>query len=84
MEGVTDLMFRRLVRSIGGVGMTTTEFIAGEALRRGVARAEMMARFDPDENPVAIQIYGAKASSMAEAARAIQDAGAHVVDLNYG
>ena len=84
MEGVTDLMFRRLVRSIGGVGMTSTEFIAGEALRRGVARAEMMARFDPDEHPVAIQIYGAKPESMAEAARAIQDAGADIVDLNYG
>ncbi len=84
MEGVTDLMFRRLVRSIGGVGLTVTEFIASEALRRGVARAEMMARFDPDEHPVAIQIYGANAEAMAEAAIAIEEAGADIVDLNFG
>ncbi len=84
MEGVTDLMFRRLVRSIGGVGMTTTEFIAGEALRRGVAKAEMMARFDPDEHPVAIQIYGRNPDSLAEAARAVEASGADVVDLNFG
>ncbi len=84
MEGVTDLTFRRLVRSIGAVGLTVTEFIAGEALRRGIPRAEMMARFDPDEHPVAIQIYGRNPEAMAEAARAIEDAGADIVDLNFG
>ncbi len=84
MEGVTDLSFRRLVRSIGGVGLTVTEFIASEALRRGVARAEMMARFDPDEHPVAIQIYGRNPEAMAEAAAAIEEAGADIVDLNFG
>jgi nifR3 family TIM-barrel protein len=84
MEGVTDLMFRRLVRSIGGVGLTVTEFIASEALRRGVARAEMMARFDPDEHPVSIQIYGRNPEAMAEAAVAIEEAGADIVDLNFG
>jgi nifR3 family TIM-barrel protein len=77
-------MFRRLVRSIGGVGLTVTEFIASEALRRGVARAEMMARFDPDEHPVSIQIYGRNPEAMAEAAVAIEEAGADIVDLNFG
>lgn len=84
MEGVTDLSFRRLVRSIGAVGLTVTEFIASEALRRGVARAEMMARFDPDEHPVAIQIYGRNPEAMAEAAACIEEAGADIVDLNFG
>ncbi len=84
MEGVTDLSFRRLVRSIGAVGLTVTEFIASEALRRGVARAEMMARFDPDEHPVAIQIYGRNPEAMAEAAAAIEESGADIVDLNFG
>mgnify|MGYP001481191608 CR=1 FL=1 len=28
MEGVTDLTFRRVIRSIGGTGLTYTEFIA--------------------------------------------------------
>ena len=38
MEGVTDLPFRRLIREIGGVGMTATEFIASEGLKRGVGK----------------------------------------------
>jgi len=84
MEGVTDLTFRRLIRSIGGCGLTVTEFIAAEALRRKVARVEMMARFDPDERPVAIQIYGRRPESMAEAAQIVQDSGATILDLNMG
>lgn len=84
MEGVTDLTFRRLIRNVGGVGLTVTEFIASEALRRKIPKAEMMARFDPDERPVAIQIYGRSPGAMAEAARAIEDAGASIVDLNFG
>lgn len=84
MEGVTDLTFRRLIRQIGGCGMTTTEFIASEGLRRGSSKMEEMARFDADERPVAIQIYGRNPESMAEAARIIEDSGADVCDLNFG
>jgi nifR3 family TIM-barrel protein len=84
MEGVTDLTFRRLVRQIGGVGLTVTEFIASEGLRRGVERMENMARIDPDEHPVAIQIYGRSPDAMAEAARIVEDLGADICDLNFG
>ncbi|MFZ5481891.1 MAG: tRNA dihydrouridine synthase DusB [Myxococcota bacterium] len=84
MEGVTDLTFRRLVRRIGGTGLTVTEFVASEGLRRGVERMEHMARFDPDERPVAVQIYGRNPEAMAEAARIVEDAGADICDLNFG
>jgi nifR3 family TIM-barrel protein len=84
MEGVTDLTFRRLVRQIGGTGLTVTEFIPSEGLRRGSARMEQMARIDPDEHPVAIQIYGRDPEAMAEAARIIQDTGADICDINMG
>lgn len=84
MEGVTDLTFRRLIRSIGGTGLTVTEFIASEGLRRGAARIEQMARFDPDEHPIAIQIYGRDPHAMAEAARIVEDSGADICDINMG
>ncbi|MES2641244.1 MAG: tRNA dihydrouridine synthase DusB [Myxococcota bacterium] len=84
MEGVTDLTFRRLVRQVGGTGLTVTEFIASEGLRRGSSRMEEMARFDPDERPVAVQIYGRDPESMAEAARIIEDSGADICDINMG
>ena len=84
MEGVTDLAFRRLIRGIGGVGLTCTEFIASEGLKRGVGKMHEMARFDPDEQPVAIQIYGRRPEVMAEAARIVQDSGANICDINMG
>lgn len=84
MEGVTDLTFRRLVRQIGGTGLTVTEFVASEGLRRGAAKMEEMARFDPDERPVAVQIYGRNPEAMAEAARIVEDSGADICDINMG
>lgn len=84
MEGVTDLTFRRLVRRIGGTGLTVTEFVASEGLRRGVEKLEQMTRTDPDERPVAVQIYGRNPEAMAEAARIVQDGGADICDLNMG
>lgn len=84
MEGVTDLAFRRLVRAVGGVGMTWTEFIPGEGLARGDDRWVRMAAFDPDERPVAVQVYGRDPALLAEAARRVQDLGATIVDINMG
>lgn len=84
MEGVTDLTFRRLIRKIGGTGLTVTEFIASEGLRRGADKMEEMARIDEDEHPVAIQIFGRNPTSMAEAAKIVQDLGADICDLNFG
>lgn len=84
LEGLTDLPFRRLVRRIGGTGLTVTEFIPSEGLVRHATRVEEMAAFDPDEVPVSVQIYGRRPPSMADAARIVADMGAHVVDINMG
>ena len=84
MEGVTDLPFRRLIRTIGGAGLTCTEFIASEGLKRGVGKLLEMAEFDPDERPIAVQIYGRRPDSMAEAAKIVEDMGVDIVDINMG
>jgi tRNA-dihydrouridine synthase B len=84
MEGVTDLTFRRLIRSVGGCGLTVTEFIPGAALAGGHRIALRMAEFDPDEHPISIQVYGRDPELLADAARYVQDLGADIVDLNMG
>jgi len=84
MEGVTDLVFRRLIRKIGGTGLTCTEFIASEGLKRGVGKMIQMASFDPDERPVSVQIYGRNPDVMAEAAQIVEDLGATICDINMG
>ena len=84
MEGVTDLTFRRLVRQIGGCGMTVTEFIPAFGLVKDIAWCREAARFDEGEHPVAIQVYGKDPELLAEGARVAQGLGADVVDLNMG
>lgn len=84
MEGVTNLIFRRLIRQIGGLGLSYTEFIASKALQEQGKKILEMARFDPDERPVAIQIYGRDPKTMAHAAKVVEDLGASIVDINMG
>ena len=84
MEGVTDLTFRRLIRQIGGCGLTVTEFIPANGLTHDAPKCLRMAQFDEDESPVAIQIYGRDPELMGEAARYVTDLGPDIIDLNMG
>lgn len=84
MEGVTDIVFRRLIRQIGGCGLFCTEFIPARSLNADVPMALTMAQFDSDESPISIQIYGSDPDVMAEGARRVQDSGADILDLNMG
>lgn len=84
MEGVTDRAFRTLVRSLGGCGLTVTEFVSSEAMTRDVEAAWRMAELDPTERPVSIQIYGRDPERMAQAARHCEALGADIVDINLG
>jgi tRNA-dihydrouridine synthase B len=84
MEGITDRDFRRMIRGLGGCGLTVTEFVSSEAMTRSVAKAWRMAEIDPDEHPVSIQIYGRDPERMADAARYCVDLGADLVDINCG
>lgn len=81
MEGVTDLAFRRHIRKIGGPGLTYTEFIASS---RAVKRKLPPLRFDPDERPIALQIFGREPDVMAAAAARLEGEGASIIDINMG
>lgn len=84
MEGVTNLIFRRLIRQIGGTGLTCTEFIPSSALSNKGKKVLRLAEFDPEERPISIQIYGKDPTEMAESAAILQDLGASIVDINMG
>jgi len=84
MAGITDRIFRSLLRRIGGVGLVSMEFISSEGLWRGNERTRRLMEFDPQERPLAIQIYGSRPEPMAEAARRVEELGADVCDINMG
>lgn len=84
MAGITDMTYRLLLRRIGGVGLVTMEFVSSEGLSRGNRRTERLLRFDPEERPLSIQIYGSDAERMAYAAGLVEELGADVCDINMG
>jgi tRNA-dihydrouridine synthase B len=84
MAGVTDRDFRLIVRRIGGVGVVSMEFVSSKAIVSGNGRTRELMTFSPEERPLAIQIYGSDAATMAEAARVVEELGADVCDINMG
>lgn len=84
MAGLTDRDFRLIVRRIGGVGIVAMEFISSRGLVGGDRWAKEILVFCEEERPLAIQIYGSDAATMAEAARIVEASGADVCDINMG
>lgn len=84
MAGVTDRDFRLIVRRIGGVGVVAMEFVSSTMLLQGDRRLEPVMQFTEEERPLAIQVYGGDAATMAEAARIVEAIGADLVDVNMG
>ncbi|WP_369025215.1 tRNA dihydrouridine synthase DusB [Qipengyuania sp. RANM35] len=83
MTGVTDLPFRRLVRSYGS-GLNVTEMIASEAAIRETRQSIQKAAWDHIEEPVSMQLVGCDPASMAEAAKLQEGNGAAIIDINFG
>ncbi len=84
MAGVTDGPFLEVVSRFG-VGMVTTEMMSAEGFRRRDPSCRRMLEIPARVGvPVAVQIFGADPEVMAEAARAAQDNGAAVIDINAG
>ena len=83
MTGVSDLPFRRLVKSFG-VGMVVSEMIASRAALIDNQNTRRMTSFDPIEFPFAIQLAGCDPEVMAEAAKLSEDRGAQIIDINFG
>ena len=83
LHEITDQPFRRMIRSVGGVGLTVSEMISCEALIRHARKAERMMAGE-GEHPFAMQLAGSVPEHLAEAAVLAQAAGADIVDLNMG
>lgn len=84
MAGVTDTVFRRVIRGLGGCGLIMTEFTSAEGVTRSAAKTLRYLYYDEDEHPIAAQLFGANAEVMASAAALVEDLGFDQVDINLG
>jgi len=89
MAGVTDTVFRRLIRNQGGCGLLMTEFTSSHGVvksqhSRKTTRTFRYLYFEPEEHPIAAQLFGSDPDVMADAARVCEDLGFDTIDINFG
>src|SRR5882724_13390482 len=90
MAGVTDTVFRRFIRNLGGCGLIMTEFTSSHGVRASMGARKptktlkRYLAFEPEEHPISAQLFGSDPAVMADAARVCQDLGFDILDLNFG
>jgi nifR3 family TIM-barrel protein len=84
MSGVTDTVFRRFIKKLGGCGLIMTEFTSADGVLRDQRVRGRYLHFYEDEHPISAQLFGSSPSVLAEAARLVEDLGFDLVDLNLG
>ncbi len=89
MAGVTDTVFRRLIRNQGGCGLLMTEFTSSHGVvstrhARKPNRNFRYLYFDPEEHPITCQLFGSDPDVMADAAKVCEERGFDIVDINFG
>src|SRR2546429_940245 len=83
MAGVSVQAFRRQGRRFGA-GLVCSEMVSCAGLQHGNERTLGYLRIAADERPLAVQIFGSDPPVMAKAAAMVEDAGADIVDINFG
>ena len=91
MAGLTDTIFRRFIRRLGGCGLIMTEFTSSDGLTREWSlppnrqrRSFRYLHFEPEEHPITAQLFGSDPARLADAARIVEEMGFDIVDLNLG
>jgi tRNA-dihydrouridine synthase B len=83
MAGVTDRPFRMLCKRMGA-GMAVSEMVASNSLLYGSEKTMRRANHEGEVDPISVQIVGADAGMLAQAARHNVDNGAQIIDINMG
>ncbi len=84
MAGVSEAPFRQICRRYGA-DVLMTEFLAAEAIRRGIRKTMEGCEFEELERPIGVQIYGADPEAMSRAAAIVTEAyQPDFIDINFG
>ena len=82
--GVSESPFRRLCRRFGA-DIVSTEFVSADGIMQGNRQTRDHLRFDEDERPIGIQIFGSDPKTMGEASALVTDLfGPDFIDINFG
>ncbi|RCL52469.1 MAG: tRNA dihydrouridine synthase DusB [Synechococcus sp. MED-G71] len=83
LAGVSDRIFRALVRRWSEQALLFTEMVNATSLELGHGRAKVE-ELGQETGPIAVQLFDHRPMAMAEAARRAEAAGAYWIDINMG
>ena len=83
LAGVTDKIFRKLVRKWAPNSLLFTEMINATSLNLGYG-VEKINQISNEEGPVGIQLFDNRPNSVADAAKESESSGAYIIDINMG
>lgn len=83
MAGVTDLPFRLLCKEMG-CGLLYTEMVSAKAIMYNNKNTEALLKATPQENPIAVQLFGSEPAVMSEIAKRIEERPFDIIDVNMG
>ncbi len=83
MAGVTDLPFRLLCKE-QGVGLISMEMVSAKAISFHNKNTLELMRIEPQEHPIALQIFGSEPDLMAQVASEIEEQPFDILDINMG
>lgn len=83
MAGVSDLAYRIIAKKMGA-SLTTAEMVSAKGLYYKNEKTKEMLKIDPDEHPVALQLFGSDPDIMAWGAKIMEQAGPDFIDINMG
>lgn len=83
MAGATNPPFRLLCRE-QGASLVVTEMVSAKGIVHDDPKTWSLVDVQPQEHPVAVQLFGCEPDELAEAARRIEEVGADAVDVNMG
>lgn len=83
MAGVTDLPFRLLCKE-QGCGLLYTEMVSAKAIQYNNKNTYALLEIEPEERPVALQLFGSEPEVMADTAAKLEDGPYDIFDINMG
>lgn len=83
MAGVTDLPFRLLCKE-QGCGLLYTEMVSAKAVWYRNKNTKTLLKIEPQERPVALQIFGSEPEIMAQIAAELEEGPYDIFDINMG
>jgi tRNA-dihydrouridine synthase B len=84
LAGYTNLPFRLVLRRLGGLGLATTDLVNARSLIEKQPKAYKLIETCPEDKPLAVQLFGAVAEEMRDAALYVESLGVATVDITIG